>query len=89
MLASITRVFNIFTAKKGQAIYTDLLALNKNGKEMFRRSGEADEEVMDEEFMEEDETGAVNERELFAKVEAFIGKFCKQSNMQRDECFNL
>ncbi|KAK7276866.1 hypothetical protein RIF29_18012 [Crotalaria pallida] len=51
----------------------------------FIGSGEADEEVMDEELVAEDEIGGVNGQELFAKAEAFIGNFYKQLKMQREE----
>ncbi|KAK7276864.1 hypothetical protein RIF29_18010 [Crotalaria pallida] len=47
--------------------------------------GEADEEVMDGELVEEDEIGGVNGQELFAKAEAFIGNFYKQLKMQRED----
>lgn len=52
---------------------------------LFIGGGEADAEVMDEEFVAEDEIGGVNGQELFAKAEAFIGNFYKQLKMQREE----
>ncbi|CAJ1964067.1 unnamed protein product [Sphenostylis stenocarpa] len=48
-------------------------------------SGEADEEVMDEELEAEEEFGGVNGQELSAKAEAFIGNFYKQLKMQSEE----
>ncbi|RDY02936.1 hypothetical protein CR513_13536, partial [Mucuna pruriens] len=51
----------------------------------FIGSGEADEEVMDEEIEAEEEIGGVNGQELFAKAEAFIGNFYKQLKMQNEK----